>query len=100
MKISTTLKAGLIALAITGFGFAAQAADTTVDVELDQTIDLSTLDIESADGEVNASVGSLAVGAKSQVDAVIDSTLDVQSLNASTKDGKATAQVGAVSVAN
>lgn len=93
------IKTLIIGMAFLGMSVATHAADTEVDVDLNQTIDLTNLDITSGDGEVKAALGSLTVGAKSKVDAVIDSKLEVQSIAAETKDGKAIASIGAVSVA-
>lgn len=100
MKALKFIKVSCIALSLFGITAAAQAADTTVDLALDQDIELTGMDIESADGEVRGLLGSVEVAAKSEVDAQVDSKLNVDYLNAVTKDGKATAAVGSVVVGN
>ncbi len=83
-------------LLIVSFASVATAGDAKVEVDLEQKIDMSFLDVVSNDGEAEVNIGSIIAHGNSNIKANVKSEIRITSMRVSTNDGRAIASIGAI----
>lgn len=74
----------------------AWAGDATVEVNLEQSILIDSIEVESRDGEAKAYVGGVVAGSNSRINAEVKSEIKIRSLKVSTGNGRSVAMIGSV----
>ena len=67
-----------------------------MEVNLDQEINIESLNVNSKDGVAEVIVGGIVAHGDSEIEADVKSEINVRSINVNTNDGHASALIGAV----
>ena len=93
MKTVKTILATAMLLATVSL---ASAGDASVEANIEQDIDLTTVQLTSNDGTVDASIASLLAHDGSEVEADIESDISASTIKATTDNGVARLSLGSV----